>query len=701
MNEVLSSHPSNQPHISEIASHQQIPMSTTENGTAHQDPSSQNPPSNNQAYVDEISPSPKSQALSIPADLRQQRPPPSDVIVLAFGSYAIRYGFASDTTPKRILPVVAFPRAQQSIDDPTQSPIRIPRYTQRTAEEIGHANDVFKAWKESVSKELALHDRRRGGGRPIPWKAVIETVSTPSQLPNKPTQQSTDTVPNGNTPRVPLVGRDVELLLLDEEKARNYDIVYPLWDGKLLFDCGAPASLIRKALAVLFDYIVAQLVNDLEGGKSKKKKLSSQSSEPNGKKNTPTETQKKSNMFTKDGVAKSFVTLVVPESSQRRDVAEIVGAVFNSNSLRAAAVFIHQSAVSCALGAGLATCAVVDIGHSATTVACVDDGIVLGESRIHLEYGSSHIKNAFHMLLKESSNLKDYEKNETNQEADHPQFGLDDETALLSKAMETMSSFNVDENDTLNNSVLKLPTGLSLRVKLGVGIRALPAYGLIHPPLLEAATIVMTPQMNIVDRSLHQKNSDDDNYVSDIFNDLRRSGIATAALRIGLFANDRGQLAADTVYPKVASISDAVMWAIARAVEIRRPDPQSRTTDHYKKFLNAVVLAGGGASIDGIALVLEGRIKKGFVDAGLNIADVTVIDGGKGKGDEELAAAAAVLKDVDSESGIIDDTDTASLPWKGGAVMVEANAVSDYWIYRDDWISRDVRALREKAPFYW
>ena len=701
MNDILSSQPPNQSLSSEMASRQDIPMPTTENGTADQNTTMTNQASNNESYIDEICPSPKSQSLLIPPDLRQQRPSASDVIVLAFGSYGIRYGFASDTTPKRILPAVAFPRSQQSIDDPTQAPIRVPRCTQRTDEEISHANDVFKAWKESVSKELALHDRRRGGGRPIPWKAVIETVSVPSQLPNTDKKQSTDNIPNGNTPRVPLIGRDVQLLLLDEEKARNYDIVHPIWDGKLLFDCGAPASLIRKALEVLFDYIVMQLTNDLEGGKNKKKKLSNQSSEPNGKKKTQAETQTKSNMFTKDGVAKSFITLVVPESSQRRDVAEIVGAVFNSNSLRAAAVFIHQSAVSCALGAGLATCAVVDIGHSATTVACVDDGIVLGESRIHLEYGSSHIKNALHMLLKDCSNLKDYEKNESNPQTNTPQFGLDDETALLSKAMETMSSFNVDENDTLNNSVLKLPTGLSLRVKLGVGIRALPAYGLIHPPLLEAATIVMTPHMNIAGRSLHQKNSEDDNYVSDIFNDLRRSGIATAALRIGLFANDRGQLAADTVYPKVASISDAVMWAIARAVEIRRPDPQSRTTDHYKKFLNAVVLAGGGASIDGIALVLEGRIKKGFVDAGLNITDVTVIDGGKGKGDEELAAAAAVLKDVDSESGIIDDTDTASLPWKGGAVMVEANAVSDYWIYRDDWYARDVRALREKAPFYW
>lgn len=83
------------------------------------------------------------------------------------------------------------------------------------------------------------------------------------------------------------------------------------------------------------------------------------------------------------------------------------------------------------------------------------------------------------------------------------------------------------------------------------------------------------------------------------------------------------------------------------------------------------------------------------------VYDVTIIDGGKGKGDEELAAAKAVLRDQKTTGGAADDTDTAILPWKGGAVMIEADAVQGFWVYKDEWDERSVRVMRERVPFYW
>lgn len=621
----------------------------------------------------------KQQGLKLSQDIKTFKPSPKDVIVLAFGSYAIRYGFASDSTPSMIYPAVAFPRRDKSIP-----PFRIPHYTKREPADFENAKRRFEDTRLDISQELSLAERRRGGGRPIPWKAAVEYV------PEESSEQKRAPLPTGKV----LVGRDVELLLLDEERAQHYDIIKPLWNGKLLLDCGAPVTLIRKALDALLSEIVKRLDHDRKHGKRKVSKLKDSDSDKN-------ESPVNTDLFLKDGMAKAFVTVVVPETSQRRDVSELVDAIFMSNAMQTAALFIHQSAVSCALGAGLATCTVVDIGHSATTIACVEDAVVCGESRIHLEYGSLSIQHAFDYMLAEYSNLNDL----VNRNADGTTRAIgeitDEISAVVAKAAEQMGGFNVEENDTMNVALIRTPSGRALRVKLGVGLRSLPCYGLIYPTLLHAAELIKTNEKNVPKRGLHQKNSEDDNYVSDIFNDLRRSGIATAALPIGTFANDPGQPAASRVDSKEASIVDAIIWSIARAVEIKRPDQQARTPDHYRRYLNAIVLAGGGASIDGIALALESRIKKGFLDAGVSISDVTVIDGGKGKGDEELAAAAAVLKDVDSEGGIIDDTDTASLPWKGGAVMVEADSVQEYWIYRDDWDAKNVRALRERAPFYW
>ncbi|CAN8074623.1 unnamed protein product [Agarophyton chilense] len=633
----------------------------------------------------------RDQHLRLRPDTRLQKPKPEDVIVLSFGSSAIRYGFASDSTPRIVFPAVAFLRSDESVADPTREPFRVPLHNSRSDEDLKAARAIFDEVQEAVAKELALSERRRGGGRPIPWKAAIEVVPEAG----KQTRLKRDRTEV-------LVGHEVEMLLRDQERAKNYDIIMPMWDGKLLFDCGAPASLIRKSLDVLISHMVAQLASDRRNPRRKGSKLRMKAA-ANGDSKTSKSDVEHDFLFVNDGYAKSFVALVVPETAQRRDVAELVDAVFSSKAMQTAAIFIHQSAVSCAFGAGLATCAVVDIGHSATTVACVEDGVICGESRIHLEYGSWHIQNAFEVLLRDYSNLHTVlENTNTRDGSQRSQADVaEDFSTVICKTTEQLGGFNVDENDNMNVAVVKTPSGISLRVKLGVGIRTLPCYGLIYPKLLKAANEMMTPKKHIKMRTIYDRNSEDDNFVSDIFNDLRRSGIATAALPIGLFANETGQPAAFTINPNESSIVDAIIWSVARAVEIKRPDQQSRTADTYRRYLNAVVLAGGGASIDGIALALEGRIKKGFQDAGVTIHDVSVIDGGKGKTDEELAAAAAILKDIDSEGGLIDDTDTATLPWKGGAVMVEADAIGEYWVHKDDWEARNVRALRERAPFYW
>lgn len=635
------------------------------------------------------------QQLPLPGKLRSYKPPPQHVIVIAFGSYGIRYGFASDPTPRKLFPAVAFPRHPQVLNSSELKPVRVPHQFLRTEEDINDALETFDAVCDEIVNHLALGERRRGGGKPIPWKVEVEPLEMDKWAAEDWLQnESIWSFDRGET----IVGLDVLKLARDEERAAKYDIIFPIWDGKITFDCGASASLMRKAWEVILDYIVQELQHNRKDQKPKTR------NEMAGSKDEA-ELLREHNSFLQENPdsATTFVSLIFPETSQRRDVSELVAAAFRAKSLKCGAVFVHQSAVSCALGAGLATCVVVDIGHSATAIACVEDGMVCGETRVHLQYGSYHVQKAFELLLKRNCPnfnqlvVADYEDKTPSKLA----FLLDEEAWMVTKICEQTVGFNVDENDALHITQVKAPSGRTLRMKLGIGLRAVPAYGIIYPQLLKSAVDSQPVANDIVSRGVFERNSEDDNFVSDIFNDLRRSFIATSALPIALFANDKGQPAEYNVTAEAASLVDAIIWSVAKAIEVKRPDQQTRTPDHYRRYLNAILLAGGGASIEGIAPALEGRIKKGFQDAGLNISEVTVIDGGKGKGDEELAAAAAVLKDVESDGGLLDDTDTASLPWKGGAVMVEADAVNDFWVYRDDWDARNVRALREKAPFYW
>lgn len=626
--------------------------------------------------------------------IRDTKAEPADVLVLAFGSHAFRYGSAVDSMPVKLPSVVAFPRKKNDAGRPPVRPVWA-----RGEKDGPAAPEEFEKIKNEFVEQLDMNSRRIGGGKPIPWDVEVEVVSARTE----------DVADAAITSKVSenrvLVGRDADLLLRSEDAAAQYDIVAPMWDGKLVFGATAASNtLVRAALDELLRHVAHQLEHKTTNGSSLHATANGNGSIPdtngfskkNGQSSEEKCTLKKREKRSK--YAYRHVAIVVPDASDRRDVAEIVDAIFRVDELRAAAVFVHQSSVSCALGAGLGTCAVVDIGHSATTVACVEEGSICGDSRVHLMYGAHQMLQVFEYLLQSSATFVEQIGSVLSEKNSAPY--RYDMTKVAVRSCEQVCSFRTEENDRLLLAEVRAPSGDLLRVKVGLALRTLPAHGLVRPEFLLAAN----PMVIAKKRMAHERNNDDDNYLEQLYADIRRNANATAALPIGCFANEPDNPVDYEVLPSDASIVDAVIWSVSRAVKasnlvVQQP---SRAPELHRRFLKSIVLSGGGASLDGIALALEGHIKKGLQQKGLAVTDVTVIDGGKGKGDEELAAATAILRDkkaMPAAQG--DDTDTASLPWKGCAVMVEADAVKEYWVYKDDWLERNIRKLREVVPFYW
>ncbi len=537
------------------------------------------------------------------------RAQPADVLVLSYGSDALRYGRAVDSTPKKVMTLVAFRRRAGA----SHQPVR-PVWMNASGDEA-----QFERTKKEIVDVLDMDSRRVGGGRPVPWDVEVEELEVDMNGVRETVKGDV------------LVGKDAHAVLCSEE-AGDYDVVAPIWDGKLVFGSGAADTLVRAALDALLGHVAGQILVQA----------------PNGVPNGDDKEKKKT----------TYIALVIPDTSDRRDVAEIVDAIFRVPKLAAEAVFIHQSSVSCALGAGLATCTVVDIGHSATTVACVEDGSILVDSRVRLDYGAWQMHKVFRRLLR------------------RPHLS----PSVTARALDMVCSLHIKENDRLF-----LATVQGMRIKVGLALRTIPAHGLFYPKLLTSIASVELPK-----RAPHQRHNANDNYLDGLHADLKRNATATAAVPIGTFANKRGAMSLDNDAPLV----EAIVWAAERA----------SATLPASKYLSAVVLSGGGASIDRIGMKLETEIKEEARKKGLPLNNVTVIDGGKGKGDEELAAANAILKGAAAatmNNDGDDDTDTASLPWKGCAVMVEADAVKDYWVTKEEWMLRNVRILRERVPFYW
>lgn len=616
-------------------------------------------------------------------DLRAEKIAAPEVIVLAFGSHSFRYGWAADATPRKVLSVVAFPRKPGA--NPTKPPL-VPVWAPRTTAASAEARVTFIKEKEELAEALDLGSRRIGGGKPVPWAVEVEPVAAGAEA----TPAAADTKPELSA-SAPLVGRAAASLLRDPRAAAQYDIVAPMWDGRLVLGTSSASDgMVRSSLDALLRHIADEL------GAARERSSADGTDE--------------------SSFAHRHIAIVLPDAAERRDATELVEAVFRVDALRAGAVFLHQSSVSCALGAGIGNCAVIDIGHCATTIACVEDGVMVGDSRVHLAYGAHAMRAAFATLLRgeaafdramrrvlgaERPEADGAPDGESTKDVATSSFAYDvDEVAA--RAFEQLCRFRAEDNDRVRIASVTLPDGRPLRVKLGVGFLALPAHGLTRPSLLMSGSAAAGCAVKLRARAVHERSGDNDAFLEEMYADVRRSATATAALPIGRFPNEPGR-AKDGAPAEDSSIVDALVWAIAAAVRVspavaQKPNAAAEVT---KKFYRHIVLSGGGASVEGIALALESKIKERLSEMGEAVYDVTIIDGGKGKGDEELAAAKAVLRDQKTTAGAADDTDTASLPWKGSAVMIEADAVQGFWVYKDEWDERSVRVTRERVPFYW
>jgi actin-related protein 8 len=64
---------------------------------------------------------------------------------------------------------------------------------------------------------------------------------------------------------------------------------------------------------------------------------------------------------------------------------------------------IHQEAHAAVFSAGMSSACVVDIGATSTSVACIDEGMLVADTRIKLDYGGDDITAALVTLLSRSS----------------------------------------------------------------------------------------------------------------------------------------------------------------------------------------------------------------------------------------------------------------------------------------------------------
>jgi len=145
--------------------------------------------------------------------------------------------------------------------------------------------------------------------------------------------------------------------------------------------------------------------------------------------------------------------LVIPDMFQQGDVkilADILLNYFHFSSL-----FIHKDSVCASVGIGRQTACVVNIGHSKTSVSCVDEGDIIPGTSFHMNFGGDNITELLYELLsKQNEIVNDSQKDEkTVAQTDNPENVSVREAALLVTEL---------SSPTLNIETHYFPSNLNL-----------------------------------------------------------------------------------------------------------------------------------------------------------------------------------------------------------------------------------------------
>lgn len=98
-----------------------------------------------------------------------------------------------------------------------------------------------------------------------------------------------------------------------------------------------------------------------------------------------------------DDYSKFKCMLVIPDVYDKQMVENLVTILLST--LGFAKFGLIQESVAATFGTGVSSACVIDVGAEKTSISCVDEGMIISDSRIYLNYGGNHITEAFTKML--------------------------------------------------------------------------------------------------------------------------------------------------------------------------------------------------------------------------------------------------------------------------------------------------------------
>lgn len=637
-----------------------------------------------------------------------------DTIVIHPGSAFLRIGRATDGFPEPVPMVVAVPN-----HDNVELPVR-PERTQDSQENVAFG-EVFDNVKAVVTKDFKARMRY------YKRRMMPNSRETASNYNKK---QTPELIPDHNDPsKKEWIAEDDPILKKREYFAGEEALKLPISDT-------------FTSWRLRFPIVNGNFNQSAEDYKSPQELLGDLH-------RITVEALRVMQIGTKPAdLANLKCMLIIPDLYDKVFVEAWVDLLFNSVGF--GRVGIIQEAVASTFGTGASCACVVDVGAQKTSIACVDEGMVINDSRVRLDFGGDNITEAFvKLLLQQNFPYKELNLNSHN-----------DDWELAETLKQEFATFNdADIAVQLYNFYKRKPGQQTEKFEFKVFDEVMLApLGLFYPELFEIPPSPRTRPL-FPESSDHYSGEPNDPYskahenlVSKVgFSDLPDEELLIKMVedkltfkQANVYAKPR---APRTLTPEEALIPLTTPLDKAIIESITNAGIATDFNRAKKLYDNLLIVGGGLAKVPGFDLLLNDRINiwrpkylsTSSLDDILNHVGkekdkmdakrkqlVTDAKTRKKKGeqtldeieltDEEMLAIEAETKltldlgqtDAISDQGSLvpvnvlpapKEFDPQELTWKGGSVYGRLKVVSEMWITQSDWELLSSRTLHYKSLF--
>lgn len=297
----------------------------------------------------------------------------SKTIVIHVGSQNLRLGFATDALPKTVPMVIARKSKHTEADVHEPKPKRVKLDADAPSEEV--FGDEFASQYNSMAADFKI-TRRANKRRVLPNSRELVTKwnsTTPPEMiseHNDPLRIDWTELSPHNAPEY-IVGAPA--LRIPERSNPRYRLFWPIQNGWLNEkDYDSRNMLMRDFFLIIEESIKSQL------GVTKRKER-----------------------------AQHNCVFIIPDLYEKSLVIAVLDELLRDFGF--ARVCFHQESLAATFGAGFSMACIVDVGAQKTSIACVEDGMVIEESRINMKYGGYDVTETFvKMMLFDRFNYADF-----------------------------------------------------------------------------------------------------------------------------------------------------------------------------------------------------------------------------------------------------------------------------------------------------